>query len=197
MPHGRRRAPLQEGASPYRVRFSRVLSERVPRRFPLSPACACQSSTGVGAVRPKLGSKGLARRARGRGVARRAPLASQCWIDALTPVDWLDWPEPFTLADAPRRLALVEALPEPEPVAEAELLPPRFVPASVPDVAWFIAPVTVPARPTLPLAERFRRSTEPLALPFADPEPTALTLLAIEPAPFSAPLRLPAALPTL
>jgi len=61
----------------------------------------------------------------------------------------------FLLADAP---------------PEAEPLPLRLVPAIAAEVAPLTAPVTVPARPTLPLAVPFRRSTEPLAEPFAAPD---------------------------
>jgi hypothetical protein len=97
-------------------------------------------------------------------------------------------PTPWTPKPA---FLLADALPEAEP------LPARLVPASAADVAPFTAPVTVPARPTLPLAEPFLALTEWLAEPFAEPEPTALTLLAIDAGPPSAPPTVPPTLPTV
>ena len=74
-------------------------------------------------------------------------------------------------------LLLAEALPEPEP------LRPRVFPAAVAEVTLFTAPVTVPARPTLPFADPLCELTERLAEPLADPLTRPLTLLVIEAGP--------------
>src|SRR5947209_9066451 len=86
---------------------------------------------------------------------------------------------------------LADALPEAEP------LPPSVLPAAVADVTELTAPVTVPARPTLPLAEPLCRSTEPLADPLAEPFASPLTLLVIDAGAPSAPERVRPTLPTL
>src|SRR4051812_23840621 len=86
---------------------------------------------------------------------------------------------------------LAEALPEPAPFR------PRLLPAAVAEVTLFAAPVIVPARPTLPLADPLCELTERLAEPVADPLTRPLTLLVIDAGPPATPSIVLPTLPTL
>src|SRR5438105_3052799 len=86
---------------------------------------------------------------------------------------------------------LAEAPPEPDP------LRPRLFPAAVAEVTLFTAPLTVPARPTPPLADPLCELTEWLAEPVADPLTRPLTLLVIDAGPPATPFGVPPTLPTL
>src|SRR5438309_1007855 len=86
---------------------------------------------------------------------------------------------------------LAEALPAPEPLRA------KLFPAAVAEVTLFIALVTVPARPTLPLAAPLCELTERLAEPVADPLTRPLTLLVIDAGPPATPLIVLPTLPTL
>jgi hypothetical protein len=112
-------------------------------------------------------------------------------------------------------LLFAEAEPDPEPFNAASC------PATVPELTESTPLVTVPAKPTFPLALPLRPSTEPLPDPLADPDtalvtlfailagapmlpfntapafPTASSVLPTDPAPFSVPPTVPPSAPLM